>query len=346
MRPPTRPDGTEGSTPGRGSDETRVIPRITGDETVVLNLSTADTAVIDRTAIQSALDGPPRRPDPSNSDTVFIRKVTPPTRAKRSGAPGAEAPGRTRAYDTAPGHHGYVGRHGLPLPNLRSAIRVTGEVMITFGLVLLLFAAYEVWGKAAIVAGHQADLNAQLEEEWAEQPVVAPTTGPGTPDPSASPPVQGPPPIPSGQSIGRLYLPRLGKHWVVVEGVGAGDIRYAPGHYPDTAMPGEIGNFSVAGHRISAIFWDLDWLRPGDAVVVETRSTWYIYQVTESRVVVPTAVEVVAPVPGEPGVNPTEAMLTLTTCNPKWDNYQRLVVHAKLDRSMPRSAGRPPELGE
>jgi len=38
-------------------------------------------------------------------------------------------------------------------------------------------------------------------------------------------------------------------------------------------------------------------------------------------------------------------MLTLTTCNPKWDNYQRLILHAKLDHSMPRSAGRPKELG-
>jgi sortase A len=320
-----------------------VIPRVTGDETVVLNTSSADTAVIHRAAIESALaDGRlPTRPETSNSDTVFIRAVSPATGARLRD--GRSAPGRTRAYDSTPGRHGYAGRHGLRLPTMRAAVRVTGELMITFGLILLLFAGYEVWGKAAIVAGHQEDLNAQLEREWAENPVVVPPT-PSTPDPSASPPPAEV--IPSGESIGRLYLPRLDKHWVVVEGVTPADIRYAPGHYPGTAMPGEIGNFSVAGHRISAIFWDLDRLRPGDPVVVETRSTWYIYRVTQSRVVVPTAVEVVAPVPGEPGVTPTDAMLTLTTCNPKWDNYQRLVVHAKLDRATPRSAGQPPELTE
>jgi sortase A len=60
--------------------------------------------------------------------------------------------------------------------------------------------------------------------------------------------------------------------------------------------------------------------------------------------VLPTAVEVVAPVPGQPGVTPTEAFLTITTCNPKWDNYERLIVHAKLERTQDRAAGRPAEL--
>jgi sortase A len=68
--------------------------------------------------------------------------------------------------------------------------------------------------------------------------------------------------------------------------------------------------------------------------------------VTQSAEIVhPNAVEVVAPVPGRPGAAPTNAMLTLTTCNPKWDNYQRLVVHAEMVRSQPRSAGLPAELG-
>ena len=216
--------------------------------------------------------------------------------------------------------------------------------MITFGLVLLLFAGYEIWGKAAIVDSHQADLDSQLEQEWGgdDPTVVVPPV-----DPSASPsPTQAaPPPIPPGGTLGRLYLPRLGKYWVVVEGIEPQDIEYAPGHYPDSAQPGEIGNFSVAGHRSPAIFWDLDKMQVGDPVVVETRTTFFVYLVTSLEIVAPTAVEVVAPVPGQPGATPTEAMLTITTCNPKWDNYQRLILHAKLDHSTPRSAGRPKELG-
>jgi len=218
---------------------------------------------------------------------------------------------------------------------LRTSARTIGELMITVGLILLLFSAYEVWGKAIIVDGHQKDLDSQLAQAWGTPTVAAP-------GPSTAPPAQlAPPP---GGSIARLYIPRLNKHWVVVQGVRQANLAYAPGHYPDSALPGQIGNFSVAGHRSPAIFWDLDTVAPGDAIVVETKDSYFIYRVTQNLIVLPTAVEVVAPVPGKPGAKPTEAMLTLTTCNPKWDNNQRLIVHAKLERSQPRTDGAPAEL--
>jgi sortase A len=94
-----------------------------------------------------------------------------------------------------------------------------------------------------------------------------------------------------------------------------------------------------------ATFWDLDRVHPGDTIVVETRDNWYIYRVYQNHIVLPTAVEVVAPVPGQPGATPDRALLTLTTCNPKWDNYERLIVHAELVDQQPRSAGRPGVLG-
>jgi sortase A len=86
-------------------------------------------------------------------------------------------------------------------------------------------------------------------------------------------------------------------------------------------------------------------MRNGDVIIVESRNEWHIYHVTRVHIVKPTQVEVVAPVPGQPGVKPTKAMLTLTTCHPKLDNYQRLIVHAELVRSQPKSEGRPAELG-
>lgn len=218
---------------------------------------------------------------------------------------------------------------------IRTGVRSLGEVMITFGLIVLLFAAYEIWGKSAIIDAHQNDLDQQLGQEW-NQPTGDPTVGPSSP-------ASGPAP-PPGNAVARLYIPKLDKHWVVVEGVRQKDIRYAPGHYPKTAMPGQVGNFAVAGHRTRAIFWRLDEMHNGDMIVVETKRMWFIYQVSSTRIVKPSAVEVVAPVPGKPGVKPKEAMLTLTTCNPKFDNYQRLIVHAKLIRKQDRSAGQPPEL--
>ncbi|MBX6750396.1 MAG: class E sortase, partial [Micromonosporaceae bacterium] len=223
---------------------------------------------------------------------------------------------------------------------MRPIVRTIGEVITTLGLVVALFSAYEIWGRAAEVAEHQKALDAQLEQQWAEEPTVAPTEPADAPaDPTPEPLAVSP-----GDAIGRLYLPRLRSSWVVVEGVDPQDIEYAPGHYPDTAMPGQIGNFSVAGHRSPAIFWDLDRVQAGDAVIVETHSQWYIYRVTQVRIVPPTALEVVAPVPSQPGVQPTEANLTITTCNPRWNNYERLVVHATLARTQATSAGRPAEL--
>ena len=194
---------------------------------------------------------------------------------------------------------------------------------------VLLFAAYELWGKTAVVNAHQEDLGAQLAEQWEAEPEPEPTV---QPTPTATTPA----PTPAGGTpIARLHIPKLGKSWVVVEGVSQKDIRYAPGHYPNTARPGEIGNFAVAGHRNPATFWRLDEMARGDVIVVEDKDTWHVYRVTQNHIVAPTQVEVVAPVPNRPGVKPTRAMLTLTTCHPKYDNYQRLIVHAELVRSQP-----------
>jgi sortase A len=217
---------------------------------------------------------------------------------------------------------------------IRTVVRTIGELLITFGLVLLLFAAYEIWGKAVIVQQHQDNLDKQLTQQW------------GAPTPSATPPKAKPGAPPPGWAIARLYIPKLKKHWVVVEGVSLADIRYAPGHYPSTALPGQLGNFSVAGHRSPAIFWDLDKLGPGDVIVVETQKQFFTYHVTARDIVNPTDVDVVAPVPGDPDGTPSTALLTLTTCDPKWDNYHRLIVHATLDEdaTIPHADGPPAAL--
>ncbi|MDQ0367819.1 class E sortase [Catenuloplanes indicus] len=214
-----------------------------------------------------------------------------------------------------------------------AVVRGAGEVMITFGLIVLLFAAYEVWGSGAVVDAHQSDLDEQLSQAWDNAPTVGPT-----PTVSAEAAPDGP--------VGRLYIPRLDKRWVVNQGVTPEDIRYAPGHYPNSAMPGEVGNFSVAGHRNRATFWALDELVEGDPIVVETKDSWYIYQVTMEHIVKPNQVEVVAPVPNQPGAEPTKRMLTLTTCNPKLDNYERLIIHAELSSQEPRVPGEKPSVLE
>ncbi|HWS38588.1 MAG TPA: class E sortase, partial [Actinoplanes sp.] len=219
----------------------------------------------------------------------------------------------------------------------RTGIRASGELMITFGLVILLFAGYQVFGNSAAVESEQDSLGAELDQAWAD-PTVVP-----------SGPIKKGPAAPGADLVGRLYIPKFDMKWVVVDGVTPEDIRYAPGHYPDTAKPGEVGNFSVAGHRIRKIFWRLDELKDGDVIGVETRDAWYVYHVYQQEVVRPHQVEVVAAVPGKPKAKPTQALLTLTTCNPKYNNYERLIIHAELVKTVPRDqtksdAGKPAEM--
>ena len=216
----------------------------------------------------------------------------------------------------------------------RRIARGSGEALITAGLIVLLFAIYEVYGRASEVNAHQGQLSRQLDRLWAQTP----SSGGGIATVAAEAPR-------SGDAIARLYIPVLRLHWVVVEGVAPNDIEYAPGHYPGTAMPGEVGNFAVAGHRIPPLFWNLQDVHPRDEIVVETATEWYVYRVTVNEIVSPHAIRVIAPVPDQPGALANVPSLTLTTCNPKWNDYQRMVVHAVLITSVPRSAGPPVSLG-
>ncbi|MBQ1074165.1 class E sortase [Micromonospora sp. C31] len=319
---------TSPAAPGSDVDPgaTALIPAVPG------RTPTAPAALVESTALMGAVPRPPRTDEPESSDGPAAEQPRP-----RRG----ERVVQLRPEQTGEGYRSVYSELTRPSlgTRLRTGIRISGELLITFGLVVLLFASYEVWGKSAIVDAHQTDLSQQLAQAWGPEgdPTVAPSASAST-STKPKPPVQGKP-------IAGLYIPKLDKNWVVVEGVTQKDIRYAPGHYPSSALPGKVGNFSVAGHRNRATFWRLDELHDGDAIVVEGKNDWHIYKVTDNHIVKPTQVEVVAPVPGKPGKKPTKAMLTLTTCNPKFDNYQRLIIHAELARSQPKSAGRPAELG-
>ncbi len=159
------------------------------------------------------------------------------------------------------------------------------------------------------------------------------------------------PPVELGSGIAVLRIPRLGD-WndrppVVVEGVSTADLKKGPGHIPGTALPGEVGNVVLSGHRTTygAPFERFDELQPGDAVVVETRDTWFTYTVRGTRIVRPSAVEVTYPVPGDPAVRRRrKRLLTMTTCHPRFSARQRMVVSAELTATDAKSGGPPAAL--
>jgi sortase A len=233
------------------------------------------------------------------------------------------------------GYHG--GRPWTPHDTVerRSRRLLSGGLglAVSAGVAVLGLIVAQVNAPTKAIAAHQDTLNQQVDTVWGDPVLVKPK--PGTPPP--------------GYAIARVWVPRLDMHWVAVEGVAAADIANAPGHYPGTAMPGQKGNFSLAGHRTPAIWWDLEKVRPGDVVVVETADRWYIYKVTVNKVVPYStdaekvaATNEIAPVP--PSFHSGQRIVTLTTCNPKVDNYERLIVHAVWQRTVLRKNGPPPEV--
>lgn len=208
---------------------------------------------------------------------------------------------------------------------MRALIRGVGELLVTAGLIVLLFAAYELWGTGQYTQREQDALAEDLQQAWESKEVTKVSLGDG---------------------VAVIRIPQFGEdyHYVVVHGVGVEDLKRGPGHYPGTAMPGKIGNFVLSGHRTtySAPFNRVNELTEGSPVVIETKDFWYVYRVTEKDVVSPSAVEVTAPVPGRPKAKPQRRLITLTTCHPKYSAAQRLIVHGKLDVAQRKSAGPPP----
>ena len=141
--------------------------------------------------------------------------------------------------------------------------------------------------------------------------------------------------IETGDMVGTLVIPRLGLAYAVpiVEGTSEEDLRQGVGWYEGTAAPGQIGNCALAGHRLGwgQPFADLDTLEVGDEISLTTRDTTYIYKViTGPTVVAATLNDVLAAVPGDPGRQPSKALITLTTAATVLPSPNRLVVIAEL----------------
>lgn len=229
----------------------------------------------------------------------------------------------------------------------RRVVGIVGELLITAGVLLLLFVVWEL-GFVAVVDGRaQAGVVEQLEQDFA-----ALTAGPS---PSATPTAPGPPGAPAGPTLqdGKVFailrVPRLGgPTWAkpIYEGVAASTLAKGLGRYPQGALPGQTGNFAVAGHRAGHgnPLTDIDAIRAGDVMVVETRQGYAVYRADRHIIVPPTGVDVLAPVPQRPGAVPTAAYLTLTSCDPRFASTNRYVVVGRLERVVPRGQPLPAEL--
>ncbi|MEI6401339.1 MAG: class E sortase [Actinomycetota bacterium] len=137
-----------------------------------------------------------------------------------------------------------------------------------------------------------------------------------------------PPPDPAAPEprvdIGRIEIPRIGLDTSMFEGVSLATLDNGPGHWPGTAMPGQIGNVVIAGHRVShkRPFRHIDQLEVGDEVILTTADGRFVYVVAGAEIVGPDALRIVD--------QTAEPTATLFACHPPGSTRQRYVVHLVL----------------
>jgi len=206
---------------------------------------------------------------------------------------------------------------------LARILGAVGRAFIGIGVLLLLFVAYQLWGTGIQEARAQDRLGDEFEAALeAVTTTEAPRPGEST---TTTEPGDPPPPPIEGNPIAQIQIPSIGVNKYVVEGVGVADLKKAPGHYPQTPLPGQPGNAAIAGHRTTygAPFYDLDDVDIGDEIIVKTLQGEFTYIIREKTIVRPSQVEVLDPREG--------AWLTLTTCEPRYSARKRLIVAAEME---------------
>lgn len=150
---------------------------------------------------------------------------------------------------------------------------------------------------------------------------LAPTTVETLPTPVAPPPARAPEPY---NKIGSIRLPKLGIDSPLLEGITLTTLDKGPGHWPGTAMPGQLGNVVVAGHRTShgAVFRNIHQLVQGDEVIFGTADGEFRYVVDRISIVQPDAMYIIAQTP--------EHTATLFACHPPGSTRQRIIAHLVL----------------
>ena len=171
----------------------------------------------------------------------------------------------------------------------RRVARHAGRVLLAAGLLALAYAAYVVVDARSFQAAEQQRLERARRQAAAERTSTAAVA------------------LVDGGSIGELEIRRLGLAVIVVQGDSAKILRRAVGHLPGTALPGELGNVVLAGHR-DTFFRPLRNVRAGDVITLKTRDGDFEYLVESTTVVPPNDVKVLQPTGGR--------TLTLITCFP------------------------------
>jgi sortase A len=139
----------------------------------------------------------------------------------------------------------------------------------------------------------------------------------------------------NGSAVGRILIPRVGASYVIVDGTDTEDLISGPGIYKETHFPGIAGTTAIAGHRTTylAPFREINFLKPGNHILLNMPYAHFTYTVTGQRVVSPSDVRAVV---SEVGYT----RLVLSACTPVFSAAKRLLVFARLTRTVPEGPAR------
>lgn len=225
-----------------------------------------------------------------------------------------------------------------------SPLTVIGELLLVAGLAVFGYIVWQPWHTGVTVTAKQTELSASDSAKWDEQTPVSEWDGvvpvAAAPAPSEVFAVLHVP------AFGTTYANRVAEttDWWTVLNLDEKGI----GHYEMTQMPGEPGNFVLAGHRSGPLinsFREVMNLRVGDPLFVETADGWYTYRYRSTEYVLPDEVDVLNPFPRLEAAVGDDQILTLTTCHPKpAGSDERAIAYSVFEGFQPRSAGPPAEL--
>ncbi len=249
---------------------------------------------------------------------------------------------------------GHAGDAGTRRPRARprtSVVGVIGEVLITAGVITLLYVVWQLWVGDLIYGAERNATGQELSQTWASEYEPTTPTADAPADPVTAVPIILDEPA-DAVTFGVLRVPRFGEDYAVPMAGGVSRARTLDpigiGHYPGTSMPGESGNFAVAAHRTTwgKPFNRIADLRLDDPIVVETPEGWYTYRFRTLQYVTPDAVDVLLPVPQAMDVPPGTPYITLTSCSPMYSLAERIIAYGVFESFTPRTAGEPTALTE
>jgi sortase A len=257
------------------------------------------------------------------------------TTATHADEGGTEAAHAVKSHRSQRSHRSRRHRAGL------GAAYWVGIVLVLGGLGMLGYVAWQFYGTNIVSKQAQERLVDDLTERWAVAPDAEIDRAPAEPAG-----------VPLGDASALIRIPAFGDDYIVpvLEGIGDDELSAGYGHFPDSADPGQRGNYALAAHRVThgEPLRDMPELRPGDEVIVETREAIYTYELDTNPndlIVTFEDIWVVDPLPKNPdgGVQPAQRpgqkLITLTTCSELFHTDNRMIAFGHLVETEKKQAG-------